>query len=418
MYICIFEDNHFGKFYPQVYFRPVYDLRSGVLSLREKIESFFPRTKIVLHVRPGLAEYVREENPGYATNIFPHDDCWFINGRVLADKNLVTFIRKHASRSTVFVHEQEAAAVYVSKEKIVQIADLVMNHSLDIEMFRGFPHEPFPGKMVHFPWELIDRSAEEIEKDFGIATVKNKQGRAIVRSGAHLINRKNIVLGGGTVIKPGAVLDAEKGPIVVGKNVTVMPNAVIEGPVFIGDGSIIKIGAKIYQGSSIGKQCKVGGEVEMSIIQSFSNKQHDGFLGHSYLGSWVNIGADTNTSDLKNTYGTIKVTVGGSLIDTGMQFLGLIIGDHSKTGINTMFDAGTVVGVSCNIYGSNTPPKFVPSFVWGGERSFSQYVLEKSVQVANKVMGRRNVMLSSAYEKVMTEIFMLTEKERHAHGIV
>ncbi|MBI4810593.1 MAG: transferase, partial [Ignavibacteriales bacterium] len=226
-----------------------------------------------------------------------------------------------------------------------------------------------------------------------------------------------IIIGKGSKIKPGAVLDAEKGPIIIGINVTIMPNAVIEGPVFIGDNSIIKIGAKIYHGTSIGKWCKVGGEVEASIIQSYSNKQHDGFLGHSYLGSWINIGADTNTSDLKNNYGTVRVYVNGKMIDSGLQFVGLTMGDHSKSGINTMFDTGTVVGISSNIYGSGFPSKFIPSFAWGGEKQFTAYDLEKSIDTMKKVMARRNVNLTASYEKLVRKIFKDTMEERKSAGV-
>ena len=416
MYVCIFEDNHFINFLPLVYLRPVYDLRCGVLSLREKIESLFPRTTFVLHVRNGLAEYVREENPGTMVNTFPEDDCWFINGRILADRHHAKFFRKHTLHSKVFLKEDGIAAVYVDRKDVRHSIDQVSGRLIDRNMFEHFPSEDFPGEMVKYPWELIQRTSDEIEKDFRRATNKNRKIK--VPAGVHLVNKKNIILGKGALIKPGAVLDAEKGPIILGNNVTVMSNAVIEGPAFIGDESVIKIGSKIYHGTSIGKYCKVGGEIDASIIQSFSNKQHDGFLGHSYLGSWVNIGADTNTSDLKNTYGTVKVYVGGSLIDTGLQFMGMMMGDHSKSGINVMFDTGTVIGISCNVYGSGLPPKALPSFSWGGEKSYSPFALGKSLETARKVMERRTVFLSGTYEKLMKDVFAKTEEERRKLGII
>jgi UDP-N-acetylglucosamine diphosphorylase/glucosamine-1-phosphate N-acetyltransferase len=214
------------------------------------------------------------------------------------------------------------------------------------------------------------------------------------------------------------VLDAENGPIYIGKNVKILPNAVIEGPAYVGDGSLIKVSAKIYENTSIGPVCKVGGEVEASIIHAFSNKQHEGFIGHSYLGTWVNIGADTNNSDLKNDYGNVKVYVDGELIDSGSMFVGLIMGDHSKSGINLMFNTGTVVGVSCNIYGSGLPPKFVPSFSWGGAQDgFVTYRIDKAIEVARRVMARRNVQLTEIDEKLFRKIFELTEEERVKAGV-
>ena len=196
-----------------------------------------------------------------------------------------------------------------------------------------------------------------------------------------------------------------------------MPNAVIEGPASIGDRTVVKVGAKIYHGTSIGRECKVGGEVEASIVQSYTNKQHDGFLGHSYLGSWVNIGADTNTSDLKNTYGSVKVQLELERIDTGMQFVGVMMGDHSKTGINVMFDSGTVVGVSCNVYGAGLPPKFVPGFSWGDGKSLSVYDLEKGLETARRVLLRRDITMTDAYERLYRHVFAATRSSRKKAGV-
>ena len=182
------------------------------------------------------------------------------------------------------------------------------------------------------------------------------------------MNRSDVHIGRGSRIQPGTVLDAESGPIFVGRNVKIFPQATIIGPASIGDGSVVKAGAQIHGSTSIGPVCKVGGEIEHSVIHGFSNKQHHGFLGHSYVGAWVNMGAGTTTSDLKSNYGSVRVSLGGEPVETGQQFVGLIFGDHSKTAINSMFNAGTVVGVSSNIFGDGFPPKYVPSFSWGGCR--------------------------------------------------
>jgi len=164
--------------------------------------------------------------------------------------------------------------------------------------------------------------------------------------------------------------------------------------------------------------CKVGGEVEASIIHAYSNKQHEGFIGHSYLGTWVNIGADTNNSDLKNDYGNVKVYIDGELIDSGSMFVGLTMGDHSKSGINLMFNTGTVVGVSCNIYGAGLPPKFIPSFSWGGaEDGFVTYRIDKAIEVAKRVMARRKVQFTEIDEKLFRKIFELTQDERERNGV-
>jgi UDP-N-acetylglucosamine diphosphorylase/glucosamine-1-phosphate N-acetyltransferase len=217
-------------------------------------------------------------------------------------------------------------------------------------------------------------------------------------------------------LKPGVVLDASTGPIFIEKNVTIFPNAVIQGPFYIGESSRIKSCATIYPNVSIGKVCKVGGEVEDTIIHPYTNKQHSGFLGHSYLGSWINIGADTNNSDLQNNYGTIKVQVNGRHIDSGKQFVGLMMGDHSKTAINTMFNTGTVVGFSSNVYGAGFPPKYIPSFGWGGSESMKEYKLAKAFETARTVFARRDKDFKKEDEEMFETIFNLTKEDRSKRG--
>jgi UDP-N-acetylglucosamine diphosphorylase/glucosamine-1-phosphate N-acetyltransferase len=208
------------------------------------------------------------------------------------------------------------------------------------------------------------------------------------------------------------VIDASDGPVALGDGAVVMPNAVIIGPAWIGPKALIKVGAKIYGGSSIGRHSKAGGEIEGSVIMPFTNKAHEGFLGHSYLGSWVNLGADTNTSDLKNTYGPVKAWSDGTLLDTGLQFLGLMMGDHSKSGINVMFDTGTVAGVCCNLYGAGLPPKSIPSFSWGEPGRYATYRVDDCIGTMKRVMARRNVEPDEAYLGLVRSVFNSTAAER------
>jgi UDP-N-acetylglucosamine diphosphorylase/glucosamine-1-phosphate N-acetyltransferase len=239
-----------------------------------------------------------------------------------------------------------------------------------------------------------------------------------VHSGVHVLGKQNIIIENGAVIKPGTVLDAEGGPIYIGKNVNVFPQSTIIGPACILDGSVIKVGAQIYENTTIGPVCKVGGEVEGSIIHSYSNKQHAGFLGHSYLGSWVNLGAGTNNSDLKNNYSKVKVQIGTEQIDTGSMFAGLTMGDHSKSAIGTTLNTGTVVGVCCNIFGYGFPPKYIPSFTWcGPQKPFAVYDIEKAVSVARVVMARRNIELIKVEADLLREVYNSTVEERNQNGI-
>ena len=222
----------------------------------------------------------------------------------------------------------------------------------------------------------------------------------------------------GAFIVSGAVLDASDGPIYIGRKVRIFPQSTIIGPVCVWDASWIKVGAQIYENTTIGPVCKVGGEVEESIIHGYSNKQHAGFLGHAYLGTWVNLGAGTNNSDLKNNYGTVKVTLGEKQIDTGLQFVGLTMGDHSKSAINSMFNTGTVVGVCSNIFGFGFPPKYVPSFSWGAAgETFTTYGIEKAIDVARRVMARRSIELTATEATLFRRVFDLTSDERRRRGM-
>lgn len=419
MHICIFEDHLYTNFFPLVYFRPVFDLRCGALTLREKIEALFPRTRVILYMRSFLFDYFEVQHPASKINCLPEGDAWFINGRILADENLVKLIHQHKNVSTAYYQQDIIVAAYIKKLDILRYNQVLQSGVITPSTFKGIPREPLTCRMVNYHWELMNSTADEIENDFKYVRKFRKQFQRVNprQAGVHFVNKKHISIGKNSSIMPGVVLDASQGPIILGKNVRIMPNVVIEGPVYIGDDSVIKIGAKIYHGTSIGNHCKIGGEVESSTVLSYSNKQHDGYLGHSYLGSWINIGAGTNTSDLKNTYGTIKVTINGINIDTNSQFVGLIMGDHSKTGITTMFNSGTIVGASCNVYGSGFQPKLLPSFSWGEPGSFREYSLGKSIVTAQRMMQRRNIELTPAYEQIFRAIFSETENERRSANI-
>jgi len=415
MQYCLFEDTAWSNFLPLAYLRPVFDLRCGVLTIREKFEALVPNGRLHLLYRPRLFPLVeRTQSTGNGSDL-PEEDTWFINSRLLPTKEIAAILKTHPLKDVAHGVGKEAAMYFVKGSAVRDMAHRLTGENLEVPL----QQLSVDRSLLHFPWDLVLRTSEEISVDMQRLgkMARKKKGAKAVTAGAHLIGRKNISLGAGSVIRPGAVLDAEHGPIVIGDHVTVMPNAFIEGPAFVGERSIVKAGAKIYHGTSIGPRCKVGGEVEASVIQSYSNKQHEGYLGHSYVGSWVNLGADTNTSDLKNTYGTVRVFINGKEVDSGEQFVGLIIGDHSKSGINVMFDTGSVVGVGCNVYGAKLPPKYLPSFSWGSEGTFVEHRIEKCIETARRVMARRDVVMSDSYEKIFREVFALTLAERKAAGV-
>ena len=414
--LCIFEDDRYRKLLPLVYFRPVYDLRCGILTLREKIERLYRVPLATLHSRAYLSASLKERNAGPILPEMKEGRCLFINGRVLADGSLPKRIPLAGDDVVYFLGETVIAA-RVSGERLERIKSRIPD-VFTPGVFEGLSRDTVDATLISYPWDLVHANSSQIRADIELLAGRKKGGSGgKVYAGVHLINKRGVTIGKGSKVKPGAVLDAEEGPIFIGKNVTVFPNAVIEGPAYVGDGSFIKVGAKIYGSTSIGPMCKVGGEVEGSIIHSYSNKQHDGFLGHSYLGMWVNLGADTNNSDLKNNYGNVKVTIDGETVDTHSMFVGLTMGDHSKSGINTMFNTGTVVGVSSNVFGAGFPPKSIPSFAWGGVGGMEEYDIEKSLGVARRVMARRKWEITPADEELFRRIFELTREERKKEGL-
>ncbi|MFO7890519.1 MAG: GlmU family protein [bacterium] len=407
--VCIFEDNKYSQLYPLSLTRPVFDLRCGILCLKEKIIRQFSNKPINLYCRDYLKDVVKQQNPSLTVNKIDSDACLFINGRIVIDSNIAKIF--NTKEEVIFIHNDTVAGAYLKGSNVKKFVN-VLEKEKSFDEFKEIPRKEIEKtNIINYSWNLVHNNASEIEKDFNYFHQGGKiEGQ--VSDQAILINKRNIHISKDAVVKPGAVLDAEKGPIYIGEDTEVLPNAVIQGPAYIGNKSRIKIGAKIYEGTSIGEFSKVGGEVEESIIHSYSNKQHEGFLGHAYLGQWINIGADTNNSDLKNNYGNVKVNVNGELIDSGSMFVGLTMGDHSKTGINTMFNTGTVVGVMSNIFGADFLPKFIPSFSWGSARRMMEHKYDKALETARLVMGRRNQKMTPEYEKMIQYIFELTRTNK------
>lgn len=418
MQLCIFEGIDYERLEPLIFYRPVYDLVCGMSTLREKILRAYPNTKYSLHCRPYLTQFVKANNPGIDVNKIDDDSCLFINGNILANCNISKLIPLNDNSDKVYLNGDNLVAARVSGERLKALKNN-LHELLSQSNFSELPNENVEVDNINYMWDLINNNGKEMLADFEFFSSNIKAENRIqgkIFDGVHLIEKDNIIILNGAEIKPGAVLDASKGPIYIDQYATVFPNAVVEGPVYLGESAQIKSCARIYENVSIGKISKVGGEVEDSIILPYSNKQHSGFLGHAYLGSWVNLGADTNCSDLKNNYGNVKVYVNGEIVNSGSQFMGLIMGDHSKTAINTMFNTGTSVGFSCNIFGAGFPGKYIPSFSWGGSDAITTYDLERSIETAKRVMTRRNKIMHDVEEKLFRKVFDITKKERRKRG--
>jgi UDP-N-acetylglucosamine diphosphorylase/glucosamine-1-phosphate N-acetyltransferase len=254
--------------------------------------------------------------------------------------------------------------------------------------------------LLDWPWQFVDANLELLKSDWS----DDMAGVAgTVAAGSYLVNESAIHIGWGTKIKPCVVIDAEDGPVWIGDNVTILPHSYIQGPAYLGNGTLIQPGAVVHAGTTIGPRSKIGGEVEASIIQGYSNKQHDGFLGHSYVGSWVNIAADCINSDLKNTYGTIRVPINGRDVETGKMFVGMFVGDYSKAGINVSFPTGAVIGFCSSVFAARSP-KFVPSFAWLDGESVQRYDEQRGLAIARKVMARRQCTMSPAEERLFLAV--------------
>ncbi len=403
MQLIIFEDEAVERFRPLLHLKPIYHLRCGMRSLREKFE-FSLKIPVTFHIRRTLEALFREENPTRLVNKIQSEDVLFVNGRAICDEALCSKIESgDFEYNRAYFNGGQVVAFRITPQTLFKdgLPNLVEAKFISERL----PVTQVDCTLVSFMWDLIrlhpiefKREAKR-EKRFG-TNLGNVHPRAV------LVNEERIFIDEGAEVKAGAVIDADEGYIYISRNAKILPNAVLMNNVFIGESATVKIGAKIYSNVYIGKASKVGGEVEDSIIEPFANKQHEGFLGHSYISSWCNLGADTSNSDLKNNYSTVRMNVGGKEIDTKMQFLGLLMGEHSKSGINTMFNTGTVVGMSTNIFGAGFPPKNIGSFQWGGsDTGFVRYDLEKALEAARAAMKRRNLTLSAAYETAFRQAY-------------
>ena len=405
MYICIYEDSGYNNLLPMTYMRPVYDLFCGMASLQEKLVRSFPQASITLHTRSVLENVVRNRYPDCLVNNFPADlkEIMFINGRTLL--NSETVLNKLGKDQSFTINDKIVAA-RLSGDQLTSTIKEVQNgttFNLDETVIEK---QEIDGVLVEYIWDLIQANGDQIRSDFTFATQGKRE--SIIDDGT-VIHNQNVFIDKTAKIMPQVVIDGSNGPVFIDRNAVIQPHVYIQGPAYIGPSVLIKAGAQIYSGSSIAEGCKIGGEVNNSIILPWSNKAHGGYLGSSYVGSWVNIGAGTNNSNLKNNYGAVKVTVDGEAIDTGLQFMGLIMGDHSKCGINTTFNTGTSIGINCNLYGSVIHEKHIPSFTWGSAvGGYTTYKLEKALSVNKIVMSRRKKSLKRNDEELLRNVFQLT----------
>lgn len=383
-----------------------------MFSLLERINNYYPQAKFGLFCREYLRDHLRENKRNVVDkfNEDADDGCLFINGRLLMQSPILL-----DGEEEIGIKGETVVYARLKKENCKGITPELFLKDNGREIFKRMAKiKETEAILINYFWDLIVQNNILIEKDFR-EYIKTGAIKGELYDGVYLVNSGNIFVGEGTRIKPGCVLDAEEGTIYIGRNVLISSNSTIEGPAFIGDETRIQPHSRIRAGSNIGELCKIGGEIEHSIIHDFSNKQHDGFLGHAYIGSWVNLGADTVNSNLKNTYGKVNVKLGGDIVNTEQMFLGIAIGDHTKSAINTTFMTGSIIGFGSNIVTSRFPPKFVPSFSWCLDKWIMPQDIDSVIETAENVMARRNKRLSRVERALFKTIYELTEDERKTY---
>lgn len=388
----LFDDSAWQRLLPLTYTRPVCEIRIGILTIREKWEKYLETEFSFL-----TQDYLSEKYPlkTGSANIY-------INGSVLPTELLTAAIKK-----------LQPGECLTQKDVLLAFNSVQARNEVPAD-FAGFRNNVEFGQNVikiDYPWHIFEKNGEAIKTDFDLLTKGRK---------SEPLSETNKVAGAGNIfIEQGAkvefsIINATTGPVYIGRDAEIMEGSIIRGPLALCEHSALKMGAKIYGPTTIGPHSKVGGEVNNSVIFGYSNKAHDGFLGNSVLGEWCNLGADTNNSNLKNNYEKVKIWsyVEEKFVSTGLQFCGLIMGDHSKSGINTMFNTGTVVGVSANIFGDGFPRNFIPSFSWGGAGGYMVYKPENAFKTAGLVYERRGIVLSDAEKRILSKVFELDEKFR------
>ena len=389
MNYILFDSDVRSSLLPFTYTRPVADIRIGILTIREKWEKFlgFTTTSIT-------EEYLEDKFP-----MVELDKNILINASFLPTKNLVKQVSNLTKNQAIFKGEQVIAFFTCDTQEHVD--------------FDSYEQLEFKEEVLQIKntWDIFSLNDKAIQADFDLLT----EGRTSqpIPSRVHAIHEENIFIEQGAMISYSS-LNASKGPIYIGKDSEIMEGSLVRGPFALGENSILKMGTKVYGATTVGPFCKVGGEINNSVLFGYSSKGHEGFLGNSVLGEWCNIGADSNTSNLKNNYAEVKLWnyQEERFTNTGLQFCGLMMGDHSKCGINTMFNTGTVIGVSANVFGSGFPRNFVSSFSWGGAAGFTTYQIKKVFEVAKVVMERRGIELTETDKKILLHVFDETSKNR------
>ena len=393
MQVILFDSDVRHNLLPFTHTRPVADIRCGILTMRERWEKVLGMATSTL-----TEDYLQAVFPVNASNY-----NLYINGAVYATLALAKEVTSLKQGQKLV----SGALLVAFRDADIAFGDI---HSASNRM------EAVTSKSdctaISNPWDIFSQNDKAIKADYDFLT-SGRESQPLPDN--ITVSGNAIFLEEGASIGAGAIINTNSGPVYLGKDAEIMEGAIMRGPLAACEHSVIKMGAKVYGATTIGPGCKVGGEISNVVFFANSNKAHDGFLGNAVIGEWCNLGADTNCSNLKNNYDEIKAwnEHQNKSVKTGLTFCGLMMGDHSKAGINTMFNTGTIVGVSCNVYGGGFPPTFIPSFSWGGTEGLTTYRLDRAMDTANRMMGRRNKQLSDADKQMLQTIFDKTAAQRN-----
>ena len=390
MNYILFDGTVRNNLLPFTFTRPVADIRVGILTIREKWEKFLGNTTTTI-----TEEYLSEKYP-----MVELEKNVLINSSYLPNEALVALIANLKENQAVF-----------QGENVIAFYSTVTQEKVDFSTYEAIEYEGDVIRIVN-TWDIFSKNQEALEADFDFLTAGRKT--APISDTNRLIHPERIFLEKGAKVEY-SILNATDGPIYIGKNAQVWEGSMIRGAFALCEHATVKMGAKVYGATTVGPHGKVCGEISNSVIFGYSSKGHEGYLGNAVLGEWCNIGADSNNSNLKNNYAQVRIWnyATESFEQTGLQFCGLMMGDHSKTAINTMFNTGTVIGVNCNIYVPGFPRNFIPSFSWGGASGFSGYLPKKAFEVTKEMMERRGVEFNDVEARILEHVFELTKKWRN-----
>ncbi|GIV26424.1 MAG: glucose-1-phosphate thymidylyltransferase [Bacteroidia bacterium] len=414
MKIILFDlPNNWANLLPLTFTRPISDIRCGIFTIKERWQKLFPEHNII----PLSVDYLN------TNDIFDIDDeMLYLNSSLFPDKNIISLLKKLDLYKGIQSNGQ-----LLAYKGFVKYQELTAHFPFGQLSFFIHPQNPHYQKALlqseninftkclQYPFQIFQWNEEMINFDFENFISDLPQG--LLSSSNTLIGSEKKLYISPTAKVEGSIINTNTGYVFIDDNAEIMEGSCIRGPLALCQSATLKMSSKIYGATTIGPHCKVGGEVNNSVFFAYSNKAHDGFIGNSVIGEWCNLGADTNNSNLKNNYSEVKIYnyLEDTMINTGLQFCGLIMGDHSKSGINTMFNTGTVVGVAANIFGADFPPKHIPSFSWGGAKGFQEYKIEKLFETAQEMYKRRQKELTDREKNILQNVLKLTTYHRNKY---